>query len=511
MKGNPMNPVSRKQNQPPLLKAFGVFFVVCVATYSSSKARSLFAAEDTAKGAATAEEAVKVLDLRTLVLPAGALVESVRQVGTVTYYIKADPKPALQTQQQKFLKLGWKELPGTSAEATYGSALFQKSNFVVSLTTSEGGRPDKPGHSLVSITNFGNIRPAKLPVLKGAKSQYLSESTAMYLTDVKVPDAVAATRKALQDGGWEPYGEASNLPDNVMLTFKRNAIQLMAFVGVAPAQAGKTSITYSTTQLSVDLPAPANAEELQFVDMQKTLRYLSDDEFDVIAKFYLEKLKPHGWKPTTENLVTAKDKFNRPTGMLVFRNAAKDIVTLDLQHRSDKRGVEVTHLTAAEFAEAEKKAKEAAEKQVAETEKAAAAAKAAKKPSIDDEITAALKGSKSGKGKDAVRVILPEKAKKVTQTGNNVLQVQLTAGTAKATVEQVRDQLVADKWKVEGDDDDELDDNAGNLMLTRGAQRVTLTYTDTGVTDATLMLIGIGVNLEPGKADPKPAGKKAND
>src|SRR5262245_56353431 len=57
---------------------------------------------------ASVEQAVKVLDLRTLELPQGAAPAEMRQVSSVTYEIKIDPKMAFQIQQQQLIKLGWK-------------------------------------------------------------------------------------------------------------------------------------------------------------------------------------------------------------------------------------------------------------------------------------------------------------------------------------------------------------------------------------------------------------------
>lgn len=474
-----------------------------------SRHNHLFAAEDSAKAAATVEQAIKVLDLRSFTLPEGAVIEGVPTVGNVNYEIKADPKKAFQIQQQQFVKLGWKELPGSMAEATYGTGQFQKSDFVVAVSTTESG---KPGLSRVAIINFGNLRPGKLPVVKGAKSQFVNEATAMYVTDAKLADAAEATRKLLLDAGWEPFGSNSS-PDNVMLTFKRNAVQVSAFIGVAPAQGGKTSIMLSTSQLSADIPAPANAEQLNYTDMQKTLRFESPDEYTDIAKFYQQSLSKRGWKPTTENLITGTDDFKRPIASQVYRNTAKDILTLDLQKRDDKVEAKLTHLTAEEFAAAEQRAKEAAQKLVAEREKAAAKTPAKKPmptddtPSIEDIANKAIadalggKGTKAAKGgKDKVGIPIPEKAKKVTQTGDNVLQIKVAAGKGQAAAEFMRDQLVAADWKV--DDDADIDDTSGNVTFKKGSQQITLTFVDTGFTDVNLMVIGIGAKLEPGKADP---------
>lgn len=470
----------------------------------------LLAADDSAKQAASVEEAIKVLDLRTVSLPGGAVVSGARQVGSVSYETKADPKKAFQVQQQQFVKLGWKELPGSMAEAAYGSGLFQKSGFVVSVTTSDAGQADKPGLSRVFITNFGNVRLDKLPVIKGAKSLFINEATAMYVADAKVADAAGACRKLLLDAGWEPYGTVTNPPDFVTITFKRNAVQLLAAFNVAPAQGGKTSISYSTTLLSADIPAPANAEQLSYVDMQKTLRFDSPDDYDAVAKFYRQTLGKRGWTATTEQLVKTTDQFKRPIATQVFRNSAKDILSLDLQSHDGKTQAKLTHLTADEFAESERKAKEAAQKAIAQknTPPKTKPMPADDDPDVDALIKQALSDSPAKKG-GKVGIPIPEKAKKVDQTSENVLQIKVAAGKGQSAAEFMRDQLADAGWKV--DDDAEIDDTSGNVTFKKGPQQLTLTFVDTGLTDVNIMVIGIGTKLEPAKADPnaKAANKKS--
>lgn len=479
----------------------------------------LLYAADTASNAATVQEAIKVLDLRTFVLPPGAVASDVRSVGSVSYEIEADPKHAFQTQQQQFLKLGWKELPGSMAEPTYGTGMFQKSNFVVSVTTNEAGNPGATPKSSVYLTNFGNVRLTALPVVKGAKSLFISEATAMYVCEPAPADTARATRTLLIDAGWEPYGSLDSAPDSVMMTFKRNAVQIQANIGVAPAQGGKTSVMYSALLLSADIPAPATAQELQYVDSQKTLRFMSMDGFGDVAGYYQQELGKRGWKSTTEEFVAATDRFKRPIGMLVFRNSAKDLMSLDLESRNDRTLAVVKHLTADELAAAEQRAKEAERKQLAE--KVAASKQKpmpeAEGPDIDSLIRDAIKRSPAGKG-EKVAIPTPAKAKKVDQTSDNVLQIKLAAGTGKSGAEFIRNQLVAAGWKL--DDDAEVDETSGNFSFNKGTQRVTLTFVDTGVTDVTMMVIGIGTKIEPARTGtgakdeggaakpPKPPGGK---
>lgn len=115
-----------------------------------------------------------------------------------------------------------------------------------------------------------------------------------------------------------------------------------------------------------------------------------------------------------------------------------------------------------------------------------------------DGIPGAAKGVAANKG--AVRIPVPDNAKKVTQTSDNVLQVKLPAGKGQASAELIRDQLLAVGW--EADDDDKLTSKSGNLTLNKGNQKLTMSYVDTGFTDVTLMLIGFGAKLEQGKVDP---------
>jgi hypothetical protein len=411
---------------------------------------------------------------------------------------------AFQAQQAQFLKLGWKELPGTMTEAAFGSGMFHKSNFTVSVTTSEAGRPDKAGVSQVYITNFGNVHPGKLPIVKNAKSLFASEATAMYVTELPPAEAVDATRKLLLEAGWEPYGQHGIGTENAMLTFKRNAIQVQASIGVAPAQGNKTSITYSALLLSADIPAPATAAELQYTDMQKTLRFTSADSYADVARYYRDTLTKRGWKATTEELVTSNDRFKRPTGMLIFRNSAKDYLSLDLTINPEKQTQAVVkHLTADEFARLEERARAEEQKRLAEKEKKPKepTATTPQIPDADAVIKQALEDAGGKKGKVALP-ILGELIKKVNQTSDNVLQIKLPAGKGKPAADFIRKQLVAGGWKL--DDDQDLDESAGNFTFKKGTSHVTMTFVDTGVTDVTMMLIGIGTKIEATKAGATP-------
>ncbi|MFM9961676.1 MAG: hypothetical protein ACKV2Q_10670 [Planctomycetaceae bacterium] len=490
----------------------------------------IIAAETPVTVAATVDEIAKVFDLRTLSLPEGATADRERQLGMLNYDVKGALKSAFVYQQQQLTKSGWKELPGTQIAETYCTGMFQKSGFVVVVTTYDPGTPDKKGLSQVSLKHLGNVRLAKLPVVKGAKTVFANEATASYSVTMKPPAAAEATRKLLLEAGWEPFGSHLNPPDSEVLSFKQNAIRLQAYVGMSPMDKNGASVVYSAEVMSADLPAPPNAEKLDYADHTKTLQFESPADFDTVAKFYQQRLAKLGWKPTVEQLTKQENKFRQIVGLQVFRNSAKDFLTLDLEPAVEpsegKTRVKLTHLTALEAAAIEKREKEAALKFVAKQKAEEEAAKLAQKEkpkslpksaleielekAANDAIADALKGTPAKKGtatskdKDAVSVPIPENAKKVTQTSGNVLQVKLPAGQGQAAAKFIRDQLVAAKW--EADKDEEIGKTSGNLTFTKASQKITLTFVDAGVGEVNLMLIGVGVPLEPGKADPDAKG-----
>jgi ribosomal 50S subunit-recycling heat shock protein len=514
---------------------------------------AVIAAEDTAKGAATVEEAPKAIDLRTLTLPEGATVGYGRLLGSVNYDTSADMKKAFQIQQQQLTKLGWKELPGAMNQPEYSMAYFQKNGFVLSLMSYASSNPDKPG-SQVHLNNLGNVPLNKLPTVKGAKPLTVNEAVAGYTTTLKPADAAEATRKLLVESGWEPYGTASNPPDSEVMTFKRNAIRLIAFVGANPTQKNQVMISYSTSLLSADLPAIGNPKEVEYDDAQKTLRFLTTESFDAVAKSYQQRLTKSGWTPKTNELQKSKYADDRPLGELAFGNGAKDSLLLQLTEQDGKTQVRLSLKTAADIAALQAELKAAQEKLAAE-EKArkdeeAAAAKpgrkvaAAKKPaakSDDDgfpDVDALIKGAvgdalkeagldgkKSSKGnknnaagKDAVSVPIPAGAKKVTQTSDNVLQIKWPGGKGQASAEALRDQLLAAGW--EAADGDSIDKTSGNVTFTKDGKQMNLTFVDAGIGDVNMMLIGVGVKLTEGKADPdakipvastKPKSKPADE
>lgn len=459
------------------------------ADWSPAGSQVLLAAEDSASLAATVEEAMKVLDLRTLPLPESATQGEARQVGALSYESAADLAKAFQFHRAQLLEKGWKELPGSMVEATYASGMFQKAGYVVSVTTSDASQPGKPGASRVSIFNFGNIKLDKLPVPAGFKPLFVSEAATSYATETPVVDAAAACRKRLLEAGWEPYGSTPASPDLAMQTLKRNAVQLTLVASKAPAQGNRTVISFSTLLLSCDIPAPAGAENLQYADVTKTLRFESPDDYEAVAKFYQEKLGAKGWKPTAKSLSHQQDQFQRPIAVQVFRNEAGDMVSLDLKKQDDRTHTTLTHLTRDEQLAADKRARAAAEKKAAQAE---TPQEPLPLPSLSG-----ITSTPAAKA-ETTTIAAPDSVKKIDRTSDNVLQIKVAAGRGASTVKIIRQELLKAGWKEE---DSDIGEMTGNLTLKNGTRMLTLTFVDTGFSDVNIMVIGLGTKLEAARGD----------
>jgi hypothetical protein len=481
-------------------------------TGSGLSGSRIFAQESVAAKAATVEAAAKVLDLRTFSLPEGAEMLGEQSVGALSYGTSADPKAAYEFQKKQLSKLGWKELPGAMTDAAYASGMFSKEGYTLSVSTSSSGQPEKERATFVYLMNFGNVSLKSLPVIKGATSTFINEATAVYSADMKVQDAADSTLKLLLDAGWQPYGYNDVSPELKQFQVKKNAIQIGVMVNVAPAQGNKTAVMYSSSLLAADIPAPANAEQLNFTGQQKTLRFESPEDFAAVVGFYEKTLPAQGWKPSGAKMVVGEGDFGRPVASRVFTNAAGDVIDVSLEKSEDKTSAVVKHLSKQEI--------EAAQKQLGEDQKKLLAESAAadeemeksddSEPDVDALANALIAEALGGKGKknngkkkaaaaasDAVQIKIPE-GTKVNRTSDNVLQIKVGAGKGKKTAEFIQGHLAADGWEAEGDD---LEKDSGNLDFKKDSQSITLTYVDTGFTDVMMMLIGIGAELDSTEAD----------
>ncbi len=420
---------------------------------------------DAIKTPATVEQAARILDLSTFPLIDGAKPVESRQVANLFYVATGDVKTAFEFNRKALLTQGWKELPNSSVTDQYANAMFSRSGFVLSLSVTPSG----DGSLQVRLQNQGNVKPGKLPIPPNTKPVYVGDSTAMYVTEAAVPATVDACRNLLLAQGWVPYGNAGD-----SAFFKQNAILVTATVSSAPAQGGKTMIQYSGQQMSADIPAPPNVEDLRYADEPPELTFETAPNRDAIVDFYRTSLAAAGWKSTMDHMVDVDEK---PT--MIFRNPAKDMLTLaNSGVLRDKLLFSVRFQSAAEIAELDRRIKEEAPKL-----RAAAEAKAAKEAA---ELAERNKVPK-------VAVTLPADAKDVKQTKDEI-KFTLGKGKAKAAIESLRTQFRQAGWK---EDVAAIEAMAGTLSFSKeDGQSLTITYSDTGFMPTEVSLSAFRAELE---------------
>ncbi len=339
----------------------------------------------------------------------------------------------------------------------YASAQFGKDGFLLSLSVFPGG---KSGEVSIMLLNHGNVNRKKLPVPSGAKLRHDFPAVTSFITDADAEETAAALRKLLMDDGWQPYGSAGD-----SMIFKQNAIRLSARVLSPPAEPGKTVIDFTSEQLSADLPAPPDAEHVHYADQNKRLDLEAQGTPQEAVAYYQKALAPAGWQSTTEEPI--KDGFE---AFMIFRNPAKDMLTLtlrDLQEDKQTR-VTLTHQSAAEVAETGRK--------------------------IDAEIAARKKKEDEEKNKPKPKAFLalPEDADEV-QAKPAEIEFQVASGKGKSAAKAIAEQLETDGWKAETPEGDSM---AGRMSYRKDAHTIHIDFVDPGIIPAEITISASGVVLE---------------
>lgn len=425
------------------------FFILLFAFATNTASRSMAAPSSPA----TVAEAAGVLNLASLPIVEGAERPGHQNLAGLFYKAPGAVKEVYEFHRKQLLGQKWTESSTGYVTDQMASATFTRDGFWLSVAVFP---TDKPGMASVSITQHGNVELDKLPVPPEAKPLYSGPVSLAYVTDVPVPQTAETCRKLLMVAGWEPYGTAGEV-----LFFKQQAVRLTARVAVAPAQGGKTVIDYSTVLMSVDLPAPAETEQLQYADVTTNLSFFTTMPQSSIASFYRETLGKSGWQATTDK--PFKIGFKE---MLIFHNPEQDMVTLEMFDREGKNRVSIKHQSAAAVAELDRQLNAEAERKKADAQKRRSLPRLA--------------------------VALPAEAREVHQTKSRI-EFKLPAGKAKAAVESWRAQYLRDGWK---EDVAALENMAGSVSLSRGSQSLTITYTDTGFVPTEVTLQVHGVELE---------------
>jgi hypothetical protein len=422
--------------------------------------------EGSLKGPATAEQAAGILDLSTFPMMPGATARQRWALADLSYPVTSDVKTVFEFQRKTLLEKKWKELPGTSVTEQSASGTFGRSGFTVSVSAYPSG---KSGSVAVTLHNHGNVNLSKLPRPPGTKPVYEGGTAAMYVTDAPVPATVEACRKLILAEGWQPYGTAGDSS-----YFKQNAIRIGVTIGLAPAQGGKTMISFAGDLMSADLPAPPGAADIRYSGEPTELRFETAADRGAVTDLYRKTLATAGWKATLDKTIKIDEN-----DVMIFRNATHDMLTLSLSpSRRGKMPVSLRHQSAAEIAELDRLIKEEAPKLRAQAD----AKKAEEAKRLDE----------ANKPLPKVAVTLPAEAKSVEQKPDEI-KFSVGHGKARAIAETWRKQFRDAGWK---EDVALLEAMAGTLSFSKQDQSLTISYTDTGVMPTEVTLSGMRIELE---------------
>jgi len=381
-----------------------------------------------------------------------------RCLAHLAYRAKGDVKSGFEFQRAKLQAMGWKELPGTAVTDQYASAMFQRGGFNVSVSVSPMGGD---GTVDVMMHNHGNVDLTKVPMPPNLTKVYEGPITAMYTSGEPVAATAETCQKLLQAAGWQPYGFAGDTK-----YYKQNAVLLHVTVSSAPAQGGKTMISFNSEQLSADLPALLDAQDLRYTDQMGTLDYQSPATRENVEKFYRMSMEALGWQATLDKAVEDKGRF-----FIVFRNPEKAMTTLYMSDKSEGgTKVEMEYLSPTQFAEMDRRAKEQGEKLKAKL----AAEKNAPKPQA--------------------KLKLPAGATGLKKEGSSV-SFKVAAGKAKDAVNDLRKQGSDLGWTEELA---VLESIGGTASLKKEPLSLSISYTDSGFSEGevTVMVVGGELTME---------------
>jgi hypothetical protein len=293
-------------------------------------------------------EAAALMNLAQVPLFAGAEKPAERTVTSLVYLAPGGTEEVFGFHRDQFTKAGWSAVPGASVTPQSASTTFTKDGFHLSLTA----YPQGGGKTAVNVVNHGNVQFAQLPLPSGAKAVYTGPTTGIFTVDVAPDKAADEIAAGLKQAGWEPYGAAA--PTR---WFRRNAVRLSVMTGAAPAQGGKTNVSFTAEMMPMEVPVPEGAADVQLSSGLKRLIATAPLTAEQGTTFYREALANLGWECTTPTpLKIERDDVS------IFRNPAGDTLRMALRASGEEKlRIQAEYLSAADLAEMKRKLDEQAE------------------------------------------------------------------------------------------------------------------------------------------------------
>ncbi len=389
--------------------------------------------------AATVAAARAVLDLSGNPL-APAIDGAQTQVAFQSFRVKGNSLELARKIDAELISQGLRKMEGATFTDAYSTASYQKSGFTFNLMVMPAGEPEI---SMVSITNQGNVDVRKLPKPPGTKELYVQPASGIYTCDLTVEQAKTASRELLERDGWQWFGDTT-----VSSFMRKNAIRLQVMCSESPAQ-GKTSLQYSTEQMSAALPTIPDLARIGYSDSTMCLEGDSKLPVDDFVAAYLKAMETDGWKATTENPITI-DFVDH----LIFRNKENDLAELEFRMVDSMTRFELKFMTAAQVD---------VENKLAEN----ATAKAEEKRKLELERM---------KNPPKIAIDKPETAT-LSEESKQSLEFTVTSGTAQKVATKWLGAQKANGWKVETTVDRR---ELGEFDLTKGELKVGLSFVDPG-------------------------------
>lgn len=294
----------------------------------------------------TVYEISKAIDLRKW--PRLEVVESYdQQVGSMYYVAKSDVETAASFYEKLFADAGWKpsqEMGGKLVNEFSSQMSFEKDGYLAFFSLSKD--EEKPGQTNITLQTFPNIDARKLPRPEGCKSVYDSQSSSMLVTEAPVKEVAAAVRDLVTEAGWTEHNYMqSSTPEMAVVNFVKNGIDLLAYISVAPAQGGKTSVQYTFTVMSHDVPIPPGATDVNLTSSTPELQCLAPQDMEATAKFYRDAYAEVGYEAVDRLSRTGDEK-----SALIFHTASdaapvKSVILVELTARGGGTGVHLQPLS----------------------------------------------------------------------------------------------------------------------------------------------------------------------
>ncbi|QEL17069.1 hypothetical protein [Limnoglobus roseus] len=230
--------------------------------------------------------------------------------------------------------LGWK--PATNAaksddsESCASSELWKDGHSLYLMVFRFG---DKPSAN-VTLGFRGNLDTRTLPRSKGAKELYGSQIQTTYVAEAKVPAEAETLAKDLTADGWQEFKtlftSTTKSDKERHLQFRKNGYAITVSVEQVEAQNNKTVVQYGVEALSHELPAPADATDVEFADLRWEMRCKVARDLKAVAEFYEKAMPAAGYTALQSEKPTATG------GVYKYATPEKDVISVILSSKDGK-------------------------------------------------------------------------------------------------------------------------------------------------------------------------------